>query len=240
MQLPSRTWGDPAAPRRVLLVHGLNGSADTWERVAERLVEKGWHVTAVDLRGHASAPAAPDYALASYATDLPRDDWDLVIGHSLGGASSLLAATTPGFAQRLVLLDPVLEIDPAARDAIIADQLDELELTVESLRAQKPHWHPRDLASKVEAAHRSSAATARGSFEHNPAWNLVVEASTIAVPTLILGGDHAVYSMLATETAAAITTANPRVSYVVVEGAGHSPQRDRFEETLAAILSFVG
>jgi len=239
MQLPSRTWGDPTAPRRVLLVHGLNGSADTWERVAERFAGDGWHVTAVDLRGHASAPAGTDYALASYATDLPRHDWDLVVGHSLGGASSLLAASTPGFTQRLVLLDPVLEVDPDALEAIIADQVAELSLTIESLTAEKPHWHPDDVASKVAAAQRSSVATARGSFDDNPGWNVVVEASTVPVPTLIVSGDPAVYTMLAPETAAAITTANPHVTYVVIEGTGHSPQRDRFEETLAAVDAWL-
>jgi pimeloyl-ACP methyl ester carboxylesterase len=185
MQLPSRTWGDPASARRVLLVHGLNGSSETWQRFALRLVDDGWHVTAVDLRGHASAPAPDGYTLAAYAADLPRRDWNLVVGHSLGGASSLLAASTPGFAQRLVLLDPVLEIDAADRDAIVADQLAELELTVESLTAAKPHWHPDDIASKVDAARRSSIATARGSFDDNPDWNLIAEASTASVPTLI-------------------------------------------------------
>lgn len=239
MQLPSHTWGDSNSTRRALLVHGLNGSAATWERFANRLVDDGWHVTAVDLRGHGSAPAGDDYALASYAADLPRHDWDLVVGHSLGGASSLFAASTPGFTQRLVLLDPVLEIDAADRDAIIADQIEELALTVESLTAAKPHWHPLDVTSKVDAARLSSVATARGSFDDNPDWNLVVEASTVRVPTLILGGDPAVYTMLAPETAAAITTANPHVSYVVLEGAGHSPQRDRFEETLAAVLAWL-
>lgn len=240
MQLPFRTWGDPMSTRRALLVHGLNGSSETWERLAGRLVDEGWHVTAVDLRGHGSAPAGDDYALASYAADLPRHDWDLVVGHSLGGASSLLAASTLGFAQRLVLLDPVLEIDPAARAAIVDDQVAELGLTIESLTAEKPHWHPDDVASKVRATEQSSVATARGSFDDNPGWNVVVEASTVPVPTLIISGDPAVYSMLAPETAAAITFANPRVTYVVIEGTGHSPQRDRFEETVAAVLHFAG
>jgi pimeloyl-ACP methyl ester carboxylesterase len=239
MQLPLYTWGDPTSTRHALLVHGLNGSAHTWDRFAVRLVQDGWHVTAVDLRGHASAAAGDDYALASYAADLPRHDWDLVVGHSLGGASSLLAARTPGFAQRLVLLDPVLEIDPDDRDTIIADQIDELALTIESLTAAKPHWHAADIASKVEGARRSSVATARGSFDDNPDWNVVVEASTVAVPTLILGGDPTVYTMLAPATATAIATANAHVTYTIIEGAGHSPQRDRFEETLAALRAWL-
>ena len=230
----------PEGARRALLVHGLNGDGATWERVAEKLVESGWRVVTVDLRGHGSAPEPDDYTLAGYASDLPRDNWDLVVGQSLGGASALIAASTPGFAQRLVLLDPVLEIDPADRDAIIDDQVAELALTIESLTEAKPHWHPRDIASKVAAAHRSSLRTATASFTDNPDWNAVDAGRAVAVPTLILGGDHGVYSMLATETAESITRANPNVSYTVVAGTGHSPQRDRFEETLALILAFAG
>lgn len=221
---------------KALLIHGLSSNSSTWWRVADALKEQGWDVTTPDLRGHGTADRAASYALEDYAGDLPDGPWDLIVGHSLGGAIAVLRAAT---ARRLVLLDPVLEVDPDALEAIIADQVAELSLTIESLTAEKPHWHPDDVASKVAAAQRSSVATARGSFDDNPGWNVVVEASTVPVPTLIVSGDPAVYTMLAPETAAAITTANPHVTYVVIEGTGHSPQRDRFEETLAAVDAWL-
>jgi pimeloyl-ACP methyl ester carboxylesterase len=238
MQLPEQHWGTPGG-RRVLLVHGLNGNSATWWRVAEHLAANGWHVTAVDLRGHGAAAPGDDLALSSYAADLPGSDWDLVVGHSLGGATSTLAAGTPGFTRRLVLLDPVLKIDPAERDAIIEDQVAELSLTVESLGAAKPHWDARDVELKVAGARLSSLRTARESFDDNPGWNAVDALSALPVPTLILSGDPAIYSMLATSTALAIVAVNPLVTYRVVAGTGHSPQRDDFEATITQLEAWV-
>jgi pimeloyl-ACP methyl ester carboxylesterase len=239
MQLPTRTWGEPGG-RRALLVHGLNGNGESWWRIADELAGNGWHVTAVDLRGHGSAPAGDDLRLASYASDLPGSGWDLVVGHSLGGATAVLASTVAGFTKTLVLLDPVLEVDPAQREAIVADQVAELDLTIETLAAQKPSWNERDVALKVAGVRESSVRTATQSFSDNPDWNVVAELSSLRVPTLILGGDHAVYSMLATKTALAIDAANPLVAYRVVAGAGHSPHREQFEATIGAIRAFVG
>ena len=193
-------------------------------------------MTAPELRGHGGSPAADSYRLEDYAADIPDGPWDLVIGHSLGGAVAVLRAAET---TRLILLDPVLEVDAAEVAAIRADQLAELDLTLESIRAAKPHWHPRDHELKVQAVQQVDPKAPVQSFDDNPTWNLVAETTGLAVPTLILGGDHAVYSMLATATAERLTAANPLVEYRVVAGAGHSPHRDRPEETIAAILSFL-
>lgn len=225
--------------RRALLVHGLSSSAESWWRVARFLTELGWDVTAVDLRGHGSAPRAANYELAGYAGDLPREGWDLVIGHSLGGAASVLAAQRPGFASRLVLLDPVLEVTAQEFDEILADQVAELDLTSDSLDALKPHWHERDRAAKLAGIHATDAGVVSRSFTDNLRWNVIAEAAALTMPTLILGGDHAVYSMLATDTADALAATNPLIEYRVVAGAGHCPHRDMPQETLAAIQDWL-
>lgn len=237
--LPRREWGDPDSDRRTLLVHGLSSSGASWWRVAEALADDGWHVTAVDLRGHGDGPAADSYRVEDYASDLPAENWDLVIGHSLGGACAVLAAADPQFARRLVLLDPVLEIPDEQFDEVLADQLSEVELTEESLYELKPHWHERDRSAKLDAV-RAIGATAVGrSITDNRPWNLVLAARSLRIPTLILGGDPSVYSMLATDTADALAATNPLVEYTVVAGAGHSPHRDRPEHTLALLRAWL-
>lgn len=222
--------------RRALLIHGLSSNATTWWRVREALEAEGWAVTSPELRGHGSAPRAERYRLADYAADLPAGPWDLVIGHSLGGAVAVLLADR---AARLVLLDPVLQVPAADRDEIVASQLAELEATPEQIRRDKPHWHPRDQELKAAAVRGADPATVVRTFADNPEWDVLAEVAAIRVPTLILGGDHAVYSMLPTATADAVVAANPLVSYRVIPGAGHSLHRDRPEETLAAIRAFV-
>jgi len=238
MELSRHEWST-TGERRALLVHGLNGTGQTWWRVAESLVAAGWHVTTVDLRGHGAAEPGDDLKLSSYAADLPRDNWDLVVGHSLGGATSVLASLEPRFTRALALFDPVLAITPESRDEIIADQLAELELTEQSLATSKPHWHSMDVALKVAGVRLSSERTARGSFDDNPGWNVVAQAIALPVPTLILSGDPAVYTMLEPSTAAAIVEANPLVTYEVVPGTGHSPFRDDFDATMAALYKWL-
>ena len=73
----------------------------------------------------------------------------------------------------------------------------------------------------------------------NTPWNVLEQAAQLRVPTLLVGGDHAVFSMLSSEAADALSSANPQISYVVVPGSGHSPHRDRPEETLALLRDWL-
>lgn len=236
--LPARHTGDPTG-RRALLVHGLSSDSESWWRVEEALVADGWSVTVVDLRGHGSGPRTESYSLAEYAHDLPGDGWDAVVGHSLGGAVSVLAAQRPGFARALVLLDPVLEVPDELYAETVADQVSELGLTAESLVALKPHWHPRDRDAKLLGVQRVDPAAVERTFSDTGRWDVTAETTALTVPTLILAGDPAVYSMLAPATAQAIVAANPLVEYRVIEGAGHSPHRDRPDATLAALRDWL-
>jgi pimeloyl-ACP methyl ester carboxylesterase len=238
-ELPATTWGDRTAARRALLVHGLTSSGATWWRVAESLAADGWLVTAVDLRGNGDAPTADSYAFADYAGDLPGDGWDAVVGHSLGGAVAVLASLRPGFARRVVLLDPALALPSDELDGLLAGELDELALDEAGFRGLRPTWHPLDVAHKATATAKATEGMVRGTIADNTPWDVLAETARLPVPTLIVGGDHAVYSMLPAESARALVAANPLVDYRVVQGSGHSPHRDRPDETLALLREWL-
>lgn len=223
---------------RALLVHGLSSDSTSWWSVSEALKTEGWDVHTIDLRGHGEAPRAESYSLADYARDL-SGSWDLVVGHSLGGAVSVLAAQQPGFAAHLVLVDPVLQVADDEYDDILADQLSELNLTAESIAELKPHWHERDREAKLRGIQHTDAFAVEHTFTDTGRWDVTAEAAALTVPTLILSGDHAVYSMLAPHTVETLLAANPLIDYVVIEGAGHSPHRDKPEETLAALRDWL-
>lgn len=216
-----------------LLVHGLSSDSESWWRVAAALEADGWSVAAVDLRGHGYGARAESYALTEYARDLD-DGWDLVVGHSLGAAASVLAAGRPGFAKLLVLLDPVLEVPIADEAAIIADQVAELDYTADSIARDKPHWHERDRAAKLVGVQRVDPWAVTRTFTDTGRWDVTAQARALTVPTLILSGDPDVYTMLDPELARSLP-----VDYVVITGAGHSPHRDRPEETLAALRDWL-
>jgi len=218
---------------KALLIHGLSSNSSTWWRVADALKDNGWDVTTPDLRGHGTADRAASYALEDYAGDLPDGPWDLIVGHSLGGAIAVLRAATT---KQLVLLDPVLEVQPEDFDAIKADQLAELQLTEESIRASKPLWSEKDLALKITAIAQVDPTAVERTFSDNLRWNVLEAARALDVPTLILGGDPSVSSLLPIATAEALVAANPLVEYRLVEGAGHSVHRDRPDVVIEAIL----
>ncbi len=225
-------WGTSGP--RILLVHGLSSSAESWWRIVEALDQQA-RLTAVDLRGHGASPAGTRYTVADYASDLPREDWDAVVGHSLGGAASVVAASRPGFTRSLVLLDPVFEVAEPVFEEVAADQIAELALDEASIAAAKPHWHERDRAAKLAGVRAVTPDAVGRTFTDSGEWNVVAEARALAVPTLILSGDPEVYTMLDPELGRSLARENPLIDYRVIAGAGHSPQRDVPEVTLEAL-----
>ncbi len=240
LTLPRISWGDPAADRRVLLVHGLGSSAALMWRVGTALADAGWHATAVDLRGHGDAPRALDYSVAAYAADLVATEpdgggaWDAVVGHSLGGAAgTAAAASAPEWTRRLVLLDPAILVD--GRDAAIVRRSQERAFAdnrVELVQQEHPHWHPQDWELKVDAVHRASAWAVEQTSAQNTPWDVTGDAARLTVPTHVIASDPAVYSIFTGDVAASVLASNPLVTMSVVEGSGHSLHRDKPEETV--------
>jgi pimeloyl-ACP methyl ester carboxylesterase len=241
--LPRLCWGDPAAERHALLVHGLGSSAALMWRFGAALADDGWHAVAVDLRGHGSAPRTLDYTIPAYAADVAATTptrggaWDLVIGHSLGAAASTLAAAdAPDWARRLVLVDPALHLLPADREIVRNSQEAAFaDTSVEAVRAQHPRWHAQDLELKALAAQQASPWAVAQTSEQNPAWDVREAAARLSVPTHVLGSDPAVYSLFTGDLAAGVLASNDLITMSVIARAGHSPHRDRPVETLAAL-----
>ncbi|WP_228066826.1 alpha/beta fold hydrolase [Microbacterium paludicola] len=247
LTLPRMHWGDPASARRALLVHGLGSSGALMWRFGVALADAGWHATAVDLRGHGDAPRALDYSVAAYAADvagvLPDNSgaWDAVIGHSLGGAASTVAAADhPDWTRKLVLVDPAIVVD--GHDAGIIRRSQERAFAdnrIETVREEHPHWHPQDLELKVDGVARASRWAVEQTSAQNTTWDVREAASRLRVPTHVIGADPAVYSLFTGANADAVLR-NPAVTMSIVPGAGHSPHRDKPERTmrlLAEVLS---
>ena len=244
LTLPRISWGSPSASRRALLVHGLGSSGALMWRLGDALADAGWHATAVDLRGHGDAPRSLDYSVAAYGVDLavtlPEGGgaWDAVIGHSLGGAASTVAAASAAeWTRRLVLIDPAIHVD--GRDAAIVRRSQErafADTRLEVVQQEHPHWHPQDQELKVDAVLRASAWAVEQTSAQNRPWDVRAEAARLRVPTHVIGADPAVYSIFAGALADEVLAANPLISLSVVEGAGHSLHRDRPEESVRQLL----
>lgn len=239
LTLPVHAWGEPAAERRALLVHGLGSHGALMWRFGTSLADAGWRADAVDLRGHGTAPRALDYSLPAYAADIgairPESGaWDLVVGHSLGGAASVLASVAdPTWTRRLVLIDPGIRLDEADRVSVRQGQEEAFaDPSIEAVRRLHPHWHENDIELKAQSTAQASRWAVEQTSEQNVVWDVTDAALRLTVPTHVIGADPAVYSIF-TGALADEVLGNPVVTMSIVDGAGHSPHRDAPEQTLA-------
>ena len=138
----------------IVILHGLFGSAQNWHSMAERLAES-YRVFACDLRNHGASPWTDSMTFAEMADDLEAliDEKSLapaiVLGHSVGGKTRLVALKHPDLIDALIVVDiaPVTYVEPFL-DYIRAMQ--EAELTGARRRA--------DIDAELAAA-VSDAAT---------------------------------------------------------------------------------
>jgi len=247
LTLPRVTWGVNGAPKHALLVHGLGSSAHTMWRVGEAFADAGWCATAVDLRGHGNAPRASRYRISDFAGDLlltnpsHQGNWDVVIGHSIGAASALVAAATDqGWTKRIIFLDPAFTVGPERRQMVLDGQRHAHDhLTEEDVRTQNPNWHPLDVEFRVTASRQASRFALEQAVFDNEDWDTERETAQLAVPGLVVGGDPAVDSMFTGDHAERVVRGNSKIQHVVISGAGHSVHRDRPENTLEAIFHWL-
>jgi len=246
--LPRVMWGTRGAPKHVLLIHGLGSSANTMWRLGEAFADKGWCATAVDLRGHGTAPRTSTYQISDFADDLlltnptHQGNWDLVIGHSIGAASAVVAsAGDSDWTKKLVLLDPALTVDADRQKMVIEGQLYAHDhLTEDEVRQENPHWHPLDIEGRVASSRQAARFALERAVLDNAHWDTESATISITAPTLIVGGDPAVDSMFTGAYAKRVLEANPHITHTVIIGAGHSPHRDKPAETLGAIFDWLG
>lgn len=106
-------WGDPQGTP-VLMLHATGFHARCWDGVIEALGD-GYHVYAVDMRGHGHSDKQPPYVWHTFATDVNElvEHLGLTgaigVGHSMGGHCLVqVAASHPGAFRRLLLVDPVI------------------------------------------------------------------------------------------------------------------------------------
>ncbi|MFJ5104887.1 alpha/beta fold hydrolase [Streptomyces sp. NPDC088554] len=256
VQLPFLKWGPPDADRRALLLHGLTSSGACWWQVADALAGAGWSVTAPDLRGHGHAPRTRRYDIAGFAADvLPltpastaglggsdgsggSDGWDLVVGHSLGGAVATAAVTAePGWAKRLLLVDPALSITGELNEAIVQAMIAGLNATPEALRENNPAWHPEDVTLKLAAARLTSPYVVDSILRQNIPWSYEKALTAYAGTVTVLAADPGRGPAFTADEARRVQSGKPDFVWSVVEGAGHSVHRDNPQAVIAAALA---
>lgn len=214
----------------VLLLHGLSSAGPVWWRVAEALADDGHSCLAPDLRGHGESPHVFGYELDGYAEDVVETcsgPWDLVVGHSLGGAVAVRAGEiNPGFAGAYLLIDPVIDLAPSTIAQLRLDLVAEAEHppSVEEIVADHPKWHREDAVRKHAAVLATSADVMAATFDDNPEWLLGGELSAIDAPVHILGAEQE--PLYTADDFQRHTRPDSALTFEIVPNTAHSIYRD--------------
>ena len=237
-------WHGPLpdrAPTLVLLHEGL-GSVAMWKEFPPRLAEQtGYGVLAYSRLGYGqSDPVALPRPL-TYMHEEAREVLPTVleeagvrkailVGHSDGASiATIYAGSRQDFRVRgLVLIAPHFFVE---------------DISVQSIAAVKDAYESGDLRERLGKYHRDVDVAFRGwnrawldpEFRR---WRIDEYLPYIRVPILIVQGEDDEYGTAAQIALAEQETYCP-LEVLMLAGAGHSPQIDRPEETLAAIGEFV-
>jgi lipase len=252
VRLHVHSYGDPAAPALVC-VHGVTGHGERFRRLAEERLT-GFHVMAVDVRGHGRSGYEPPWNLETHVDDLletveGRAIW---LGFSLGGRIvAELARRHPDRVERLILLDPALELPP--RDALDAAEEERTVATFagadEAIQARYDSGSvistPREYLEEEMAQHLVESGDGRFAFRYSraaavAAWGEMSRPAVevARVPTLlVLGTESYVPNQGQPERYRAALGDELRLAEV---RSGHSLLWDAFDETAAVIASFAG
>jgi pimeloyl-ACP methyl ester carboxylesterase len=112
-------WGDAQAQPRVLLAHGWSSYALRFLPWVRALRAAGYAVVAFDQPGHGRSDAGR-CTMACFARTLRGvahrlGPFEAVVGHSMGGAATMLALADGAQAKRVVLVAPAADPDAATR-----------------------------------------------------------------------------------------------------------------------------
>jgi pimeloyl-ACP methyl ester carboxylesterase len=189
----------------VTLVHGVGADAASWDRIAERLVDR-FTVVRADLRGHGRSSRIERCRVDDFVGDLSATldgagvaSTDLV-GFSLGGLiAQWFAVGHPDRVRRLVLLSTVAERTPAERARVLerADKVRD-EGIASVVSAAEDRWftpafkaaNPEKVALRLTQLkandHRSYAAAYRVFAEADEG----IDFAKIRCPTLVATGEN--------------------------------------------------
>ena len=264
IELACLDWGDAAARRTVVCVHGLTRNAHDFDVLAEALAERGARVIAVDMvgRGHSSWLADPQgYRVEAYAAQmrrligllgLGRIDW---IGTSMGGLIGMVvAATADSPIDRLILNDIGPSVASATLDQIrsylgldlLFRDLGELEAHLRTIHAGFGRLTDEQWAFLARTSSRETPDGLR--LHYDPAirepflldtaggLDLWAAWDAIACPTLVLHGAES--PLLTDDILGEMRRRRPGTEVVTFPEVGHAPAMMATDQ-IATILRWL-
>jgi pimeloyl-ACP methyl ester carboxylesterase len=235
----SRGHGSPP----LIAVHGAGGTCRHWGHQLTGLDDLT-RLIALDLPGHGRSTGPPLRSIADGAQcvlallDGLGCEHALLLGHSLGGAiCQWLALHAPTRVSGLALIGTAgrLPIRHAILDGIHADWPATTALITNL--AYAPDTDPHILANATAELRKTSPAALDADYRSCAAFDDTLDVSRIAVPTLVLMGQHDQLTPLS--DGADLAQRLPQARLVVVPDAGHMPMIEQPAAVNAALRTFL-
>jgi pimeloyl-ACP methyl ester carboxylesterase len=242
-RLEGAWFGGRDPSRALVLLHEGLGSVSTWrEWPAQLALATGCSVFVYSRLGYGESDPAPlplpiEYMHREGLDILPEVldrtgiERAVLVGHSDGGSIAIIHA---GRERR----DPRV-----AGLALLAPHVFCEAISVESIEKAREAFSSGDLREKLAKHHRDvdSAFFGWNGAWLDPAfraWNIEAFLPQIEIPVLVIQGLADPYGTLAQVDAIERGVSGPFERLLLPE-CGHVPQKDRPEETTAAVLSFA-
>jgi non-heme chloroperoxidase len=248
----------------VILLHGGGQSRHAWGATARILADAGFLAVTVDQRGHGESDWAPDgdYGIGAYARDLREVAGWLrrpvaLVGASLGGLASLLAAAEPPQLDvtALVLVDVTPRMREDGRERIgqfmrsRPDGFASLEEAADAVSRYLPDRpRPKDVSGLARNLRRGGDGRYRWHWDPqfldsrlqddtgHPARFERAAAAVTAPMQLVRGADS---DVVGEDEADALLRVAPRAEALNVPGAGHMVAGDRNDIFSSAVAEFL-
>lgn len=246
--------GKPEA-EAVLLVHGFNATADSWNRIAGPLT-KNYRVIAPDLPGW-GASTRIDSASYGYPKQIERLHQLVgqlglkrfhLVGHSMGGGiSARYAAQYPDEVITLGLIAPHGVTEPEQSELarsvaqgdnwLVVSSMDSFERLMKNLFVKRPFVPRSVLKYMAQQTIRGAQKTQRIFDEIQASPPLMELLAQIKAPTFIVWGDD---DKLIHVSAAELFRTNIANSEVLImKQTGHMPLLENVKQCNAAYIAFL-
>ncbi|ENU30615.1 alpha/beta hydrolase [Acinetobacter sp. 2JN-4] len=260
------TWsyseGGQAGKPIIVLIHGLAGSRDNWNRVAQALTAN-YHVIIPDLpaSGETQVPKEFDYSVPNVTEKLRRfiEAANLtgpahIAGHSLGGSVAMLYAGQYSFETKSLFLvnaagvyrtatTPYLKDPNQIRNMVVSKKGDFNFLMQQAMYA--PPFIPKEIAQAQEQMMIGQVEQTKKMIEQVIALNKLYTPDSFALltraidaPTLILWGkqDKIINVEVASELKSLLKNAQPPV---ILDKVGHMPILEADQLVVQQYLPFL-
>ena len=258
----NRDVADPALPT-ILLLHGGGQNRLSWKNTGQVLADSGFHVVALDARGHGDSDRSPDgqYTLPVLVRDAATVVNQIgrpvaLIGASMGGMTGILLAQQlgPEVVTKLVLVDVVPRFEHEGTSRIVdfmsrhVHGFETLDQAADAIADYLPHRkRPTKLDGlKKNLRHREGRwhwhwdpafVTSSGDEPFADVEVLEQAAIGLKIPILLIRGK---LSDVVSEAGVADFLAKvPQTEFVELSDAGHTAAGDDNDAFTDAVVAFV-